>query len=574
VTPPQPGGPTHKFLSDALVARGFVTQRAMDAALHASRAGRRYSEILVGNGDLSDDDLARTLADHHHIDHVDLDVFPIDPAVCALVPAETADRLGALPVALLPTGEVVVAVHDPEALSNMAEIAKRIGREIRAVVASRSKIERHIVGAGAPRGHAGVQAPDAAPADAPGVAPAAAPVAAAPVPAAPVPAAPVAAAPASAPARAPAPVSPEPFRAAAPDPVEPSGGAERRIGGSDDHAHIAQERSQIAERARSLAQYRDEMAFSASPTWASAPDGEPRARGFGDVTVPADRPRQATVAGAEAPATVDRELEQRLDDAERRAREADVRATAAERRMREADARAAAAAEQADAADARTRAAEKQAAGMSAAATAANEALAQLAQARLISDQTARASVREIESLSNELDVERGERRRLESELQRRLWQERNTPDAPRQQAAAAPGQSLPAAPQPAPLPVPVAQQPVAQQPVAQQPVAPHPVLAQPAPQPVAQQPVAAQPVARQSVAAQPLAAQPPVAAQPVDARPAVAQPIDAQPAPPVGARPVAQQPAATAQPVAAQQPGADAKKVRGLRRMIAALRR
>jgi hypothetical protein len=144
VTPPQPAGPTHKFLSDALVARGLVTQQAMDAALLASRAGRRYSDILVVNGDVSDDDLARTLADHHRIDHVDLDVFPIDPEIKALVTPSTARRLGALPVAALPSGEVVVALYDPEALTTLVEMAKLIGREIRPVVASRSQVERHI----------------------------------------------------------------------------------------------------------------------------------------------------------------------------------------------------------------------------------------------------------------------------------------------------------------------------------------------------------------------------------------------------------------------------------------------
>ncbi|MDX6677908.1 MAG: type pilus assembly protein PilB, partial [Solirubrobacteraceae bacterium] len=252
MTPPRPEGPTHKFLSDALVARGAVTQRAMDAALLASRSGRRYSEILLGNGDVSDDDLARTLADHHRIDHVDLDVFPIDLDVKAMVSADTARRVGALPVALLPTGEVVVALYDPEALSNMAEITKRIGREIRPVVASRSQVERHIADlASQPRRTA--QAPAAAAPPAPAVS-----------------------------APAPAAVAP---------PV-----AEAGVLAADDRAHIAEERSRIADRARALAQYRDEMPAGAadpSQTWAPAPEHPPQAHANSHVTVPSDHQRQA-----------------------------------------------------------------------------------------------------------------------------------------------------------------------------------------------------------------------------------------------------------------------------------------
>ncbi|MBA3747829.1 MAG: hypothetical protein H0W96_10125, partial [Solirubrobacterales bacterium] len=145
------------------MAHGHVTQAAMDAALHASRAGRRYSEILIGNGDVSDDDFARTLADHYRIDHVDLDVFEVDIEIKRLVPMSAARRLGALPVAQLPTGEIAVAVYDPESLTNMGEIAKNVGREVVPVIASRSQVERHIA-LGIPAAAAAPAPPPAAPA--------------------------------------------------------------------------------------------------------------------------------------------------------------------------------------------------------------------------------------------------------------------------------------------------------------------------------------------------------------------------------------------------------------------------
>lgn len=143
VTAP-PDGPRHKFLSDAMVAEGLVSVGQMQAALEAARTGGRYSEILVDSGVISEDDLARITAAHYRMDHVDLDVYPVDPDVVSLVSRGTARRLGAVPVAVLETGEVVLALHDPEALTNTVEVAELLGREIRAVVAARSQIERLI----------------------------------------------------------------------------------------------------------------------------------------------------------------------------------------------------------------------------------------------------------------------------------------------------------------------------------------------------------------------------------------------------------------------------------------------
>jgi hypothetical protein len=270
--------PAHKFLSDALVARGHVTQRAMDAALLASRSGRRYIDILVINGELADDDLARTLADHHRIDHVDLDVFAIDAEIQALVPRDIARRLGALPVALLPTGEVAVAVYNPEALTTVGEVAKLVGREVRPVVAARSQVERHIDRLTS-TGRPALEPPSAPP----------------PAPPAP----------------------PAPAAAAGPSASSDRAHADPAAAGGD---HIARERSRIAERALALARFRDEMA-PAARTPAPAPGPAAQAPVAATVAVAPDASSPAAAAAVHA-------LEQRLAAAERRAHEAEVRASA------------------------------------------------------------------------------------------------------------------------------------------------------------------------------------------------------------------------------------------------------
>jgi hypothetical protein len=141
VTPPPAEPSPHRFLSDVITERRLVEPQVMRAALQASLAGRSLTEILVGNGALSEHDLARTLAEHHGLDHVDLDVFDIDERATGLIDPHVARRLGALPIAFLPDDTVVVALYEPNGSTAAVELAHLTGRTIQPAVASRSQIE-------------------------------------------------------------------------------------------------------------------------------------------------------------------------------------------------------------------------------------------------------------------------------------------------------------------------------------------------------------------------------------------------------------------------------------------------
>jgi hypothetical protein len=141
VTPPPTDGSSYRFLSDVIIARGLVEPAAMKAALQASLAGRSLTEILLDNGELSEDDLARTLAEHHRLDFVDLDVFAVDPRATALVEPEIAHRFGAVPIAQLESGAVVVALYDPNGSTAVLEFAGLTDRVIQPAVAPRRQIE-------------------------------------------------------------------------------------------------------------------------------------------------------------------------------------------------------------------------------------------------------------------------------------------------------------------------------------------------------------------------------------------------------------------------------------------------
>jgi hypothetical protein len=182
VTAPPTDGSSYRFLSDVIIARGLVEPSAMKAALQASLAGRSLTELLVDNGSLGEDDLARTLAEHHRLDHVDLEVFAVDHEAASLIEPDVARRFGAVPIATLPMGAIVVALHDPNGSTAALEFARLTRRMIQPAVASRTQIETLIeslrrermsaedmVGA-APAIYVAAAAPSAAQAELPGAA--------------------------------------------------------------------------------------------------------------------------------------------------------------------------------------------------------------------------------------------------------------------------------------------------------------------------------------------------------------------------------------------------------------------
>jgi hypothetical protein len=306
VTPAPTEGSSYRFLSDVIIARGLVDPAAMKSALQASLAGRSLTEILVDNGDLSEEDLARTLAEHHRLDHVDLEVFQIDRQAAALIEPDVARRFGAVPIAFLPDGAVVIALYDPNGSTAVLEFAQLTQRVIQPAVASRSQIEALIATMRRERRTARPTAPAAPPVPQPApqmysvpagdivVAPSQHPAdfarphaAAAPyVPPAPEPAPTIAAAPAPPPAPLAAPVAP-------PRAADGNGGhvdavrqraelAERRLFEAEERLRAAEEQARHAEARAVAAEARAAAAEEARSA------AESRAEGLSDAATAAN----------------------------------------------------------------------------------------------------------------------------------------------------------------------------------------------------------------------------------------------------------------------------------------------
>ncbi len=137
VTPPTRRGSSSRFLTDVIVEMELATKEVMDDAIEKARAqGSTPERVLVDSGALGLDGLARALAERYGLDHIDVSVFPIDPAAVSLVNTQAAKRYQAVPVAYVDKRTLLVAMADPSNVLAVDDIAIMTGCEVRVAVAS------------------------------------------------------------------------------------------------------------------------------------------------------------------------------------------------------------------------------------------------------------------------------------------------------------------------------------------------------------------------------------------------------------------------------------------------------
>jgi type IV pilus assembly protein PilB len=133
------GGP--RFLADVIVELGFVDRERADAAAHAAReAATTPEEVLLGWGALTEEQLARAIAERNGLDHLDLTAFHVDMAAANLLSSAAAKRYDAVPVAFAGERSLLVAMADPTNVLAIDDIALMTGYDVRPAVASRDDI--------------------------------------------------------------------------------------------------------------------------------------------------------------------------------------------------------------------------------------------------------------------------------------------------------------------------------------------------------------------------------------------------------------------------------------------------
>ena len=142
VTPPTSTEGRPGFLTDVILELGFASRAVVDAAVEQSReVGEVAEEILLANGAITEEHLARARAERNGHAYVDLFQFPVDPQAMRLIGPATARRYRALPIAFDAADALVVAIVDPLDALAVSDIGVITKSEVRVAVATEAGVE-------------------------------------------------------------------------------------------------------------------------------------------------------------------------------------------------------------------------------------------------------------------------------------------------------------------------------------------------------------------------------------------------------------------------------------------------
>jgi Type II secretion system (T2SS), protein E, N-terminal domain len=141
VVPPSTVGGRAGLLSDVLIELGFADRESVEHAVRAARSpGTTVARALVEMGVISEEELARAIAERHGVAYVDLDRYPVDPAAVNLIQPEAAMRYRAVPVGF--TGAaLLVAMADPADAIGVNDVAHLSKRDVQPAAAARPALE-------------------------------------------------------------------------------------------------------------------------------------------------------------------------------------------------------------------------------------------------------------------------------------------------------------------------------------------------------------------------------------------------------------------------------------------------
>src|ERR671916_451944 len=142
ITTPSRRGGSGRVLTDVIVDLGYVERDAMDEAIEmAHSAGSAAERVLLSTGAISEEELARAVAERFGLDHLDLQSYRVDPDAAKLVTPAAIKLYQAVPVAFATDRTLLVAMADPANVLAVDDIAVMTGYEVRPAVASPTDIE-------------------------------------------------------------------------------------------------------------------------------------------------------------------------------------------------------------------------------------------------------------------------------------------------------------------------------------------------------------------------------------------------------------------------------------------------
>jgi type IV pilus assembly protein PilB len=130
-----------RFIGDVIVDLGYADREAVDQAVAQAReTGRRTGEVLLDNGTLTPDQLARVVAERFGVEHVDLGSAEVDMTAANLISASAARRYEAVPIRFIDDRTLLVVMVDPGNVLAIDDMAIMTSFDIRPAVAPKEDV--------------------------------------------------------------------------------------------------------------------------------------------------------------------------------------------------------------------------------------------------------------------------------------------------------------------------------------------------------------------------------------------------------------------------------------------------
>ncbi|HXB63593.1 MAG TPA: ATPase, T2SS/T4P/T4SS family [Solirubrobacteraceae bacterium] len=139
--PLRPGRSVRR-IGEVVVDLGFADRNAVEQAVEAARTQRKPTgQVLVEQGVLRQDQLARVVAERFGLDYVDLSVYEPDMGAVNLLSAEAIKRYQAVPVRFMEDGALLLAMADPTNILSIDDIAMITSRRVRVAATSAEDVK-------------------------------------------------------------------------------------------------------------------------------------------------------------------------------------------------------------------------------------------------------------------------------------------------------------------------------------------------------------------------------------------------------------------------------------------------
>ncbi|MDR1885775.1 MAG: Flp pilus assembly complex ATPase component TadA [Synergistaceae bacterium] len=136
----------HLKLGDLLVDAGAIAKATLDAALEEQKISRmRLGEILLKNGWLTERQLAEALSRQLKLPLVSLSKFKPTKDAIKVIPEAVAQRLEIVPLAILESGKIAIAMSDPLNVIAVDELRMITNVEFEINVATASDVRRALM---------------------------------------------------------------------------------------------------------------------------------------------------------------------------------------------------------------------------------------------------------------------------------------------------------------------------------------------------------------------------------------------------------------------------------------------